>query len=56
MLLIPSSTKLGSEKKITLKFIALRFRSDLVDLIALDRKRSLSYTEDSVSEDRTKMD
>ncbi len=56
MLLIPSSTKLGSETKITLKFIALRFRPDLVDLIALDRKRSLSYTEDSVSEDRTKMD
>ena len=42
-------------EKITLQSIALRFRSDLVDLIELNRKRSLSYTEDSVSEDRTKM-
>ncbi len=39
----------------TSQFIALRFRSYLVDLIELNRKRSLSYTEDSVSEDRTKM-
>ncbi|KAA3599184.1 MAG: hypothetical protein D8M57_07940 [Candidatus Scalindua sp. AMX11] len=29
--------------KITLQSIALRFRSDLVDLIELNRKRSLSY-------------
>ncbi len=42
-------------EKTTLQSIALRFRSDLVDLIELNRKRSLSYTEDSVSEDRTKM-
>ncbi len=42
-------------EKITLQSIALRFRPDLVDLIGLDRKRSLSYTEDSVREDRTKM-
>ncbi len=43
-------------EKITLQSIALRFRLDLVDLIGLDRKRSLSYTEDSDSarEDRTK--
>jgi len=30
------------------------FRSDLVDLIELDRKRSLSYVEDSANEDRSK--
>ncbi len=42
-------------EKITLQSIALRFRSDLVDLIGLDRERSLSYTEDSEREDRTKM-
>ena len=41
-------------EKITLQSIALRFRSDLVDLIELNRKHSLSYTEDTVSEDRTK--
>ena len=39
----------------TLQFIALRFRTDLANLIELDRKRSSSYTEDSVSEDWTKM-
>jgi phosphatidylethanolamine-binding protein (PEBP) family uncharacterized protein len=39
-------------EKTTLQSIALRFRSNLVDL---DRKRSLSYTEDSAREDRTKM-
>ncbi len=49
------SDNLRVREKITLQFIALRFRLDLVDLIELDRKRSLSYTEDSVSEDRTKM-
>ncbi len=44
--------------------MALRFRSDLVELkvlgafcpgIELNRKHSLSYVEDSVNEDRTKM-
>jgi hypothetical protein len=40
--------------KINLPFIALRFRSDLVDLIELNRKRSLSYVEDLENEDRTK--
>ncbi len=39
-------------KKITSLFIVLRFRSYLVDL---NRKSSLSYTEDSVSKDRAKM-
>ncbi len=34
---------------------ALRFRWYLLDLIELNRKSSLSYTEDSVSENRTKM-
>ncbi len=42
-------------EKITLQSIALRLWSDLVDLTGLDRKRSLSYTEDSAREDRTKM-
>ncbi len=42
-------------EKIILQAIALKFRSDLVELIKLNRKRNLSYTEDSVSEDRTKM-
>ncbi len=42
-------------EKITLQSIALRFMPDLVDLIGLDRKRSLSHTEDSAREDRTKM-
>ncbi len=42
-------------EKITLQSIALRFRPDLVDMIGLDRKRSLSYTEDSAREDRAKM-
>ncbi len=42
-------------EKITSQFIVLRFRSYLVDLIELNRRRSLSYTEDLVSEDRTKM-
>ncbi len=35
--------------------MALRFRSDLVDLIELDRKHSQSYVEDSANEDRTNM-
>jgi len=42
-------------EKITFQFIALRFSSDLDYLNELNRKRNLSYTEDSVSEDRTKM-
>ncbi len=42
-------------EKITSLFIALRFRSYLVDLIELNRRRSLSYTEDSVNEARAKM-
>ena len=42
-------------EKITLQFMALRFRSDLVELIELNRKHSLSYVEDSANEDRTKM-
>ncbi len=42
-------------EKITLQSIALRFRSDLIDLIGLDRKRSLSYTEDSARKDRSKV-
>jgi hypothetical protein len=50
-----SRSQLGFEKKITLQAIALRFRLDLVNLIGLDSKRSLSYTEDSAREDRTKM-
>ena len=33
---------------------ALRFRPDLADLIGRNSKRSLSYTEDSVRENRTK--
>ncbi len=39
-------------EKITYQFIVLRFGSYLVEL---NRRRSLSYTEDLVSEDRTKM-
>ncbi len=46
--------RLRVREKITSQFIVLRFRSDLVDLIELNHKRSLSYTEDSASEDRTK--
>ncbi len=42
-------------EKTTLQSITLRFRPDLADLIALDRKRSQSYTEDSVREDRRNM-
>ncbi len=42
-------------KKITLQFIALSFRSDLVEQIELNRKHSLSCVEDSANEDRTKM-
>ncbi len=42
-------------EKITLQSIALGFGSYIVDLIGLDRKRSLSYIEDSAREDRTKM-
>ncbi len=42
-------------EKVTSQFIALRFRSDLADVIELNRKRSLSYTENSVSEYRTKV-
>jgi hypothetical protein len=42
-------------EKITSQFIELRFSSDLDYLNELNRKRNLSYTEDSVSEDRTKM-
>jgi len=42
-------------EKITLLFMALSFRSDLVELIELNRKHSLSYVEDSANEDRTKM-
>jgi len=42
-------------EKITLQFMALRFRLDLVELIELNRKHSLSYVEDSANEDRTKM-
>jgi len=44
-----------AREKITLQFIALRFRSDLVELIELNRKHSLGYVEDSANEDRTKM-
>ncbi len=40
---------------ITFLFIALRFRLYLLDQIELNRKRSQSYTEYSVSEDRVKM-
>ncbi len=39
-------------EKITLQSIALSFRSDFVDLIGLNRKRSLSYTEDSERKER----
>jgi len=46
--------KLRVWEKITLHFIALRFRSDLIDLIEPNRKRILSYVEDSANEDRTK--
>ncbi len=42
-------------KKITLQSLVLSFRSVLVELNELDRKRSLSYVEDSAIEDRTKM-
>ena len=44
-----------AQEKITCYFIALSFGSGLVDLIELDRRRSLSYAEDSASEERTKM-
>ncbi len=50
-----TSNRLGIREKITSLFIALRFRSYLVDLIELNRRRSLSYTEDSVSEARANM-
>jgi len=49
------SPPLRVREKITSQFIALRFSSDLDYLNELNRKRNLSYTEDSVSEDRTKM-
>ncbi len=42
-------------EKITLQSIVLRFGSGLVDLIELNRKRSLSCVEDSANEDQTKM-
>ncbi len=55
MLVQSRRLNLRVSEKITLQSIALRFRSELINLIGLDRKRSLSYTEDSVREDRTKM-
>ncbi|KAA3604236.1 MAG: hypothetical protein D8M57_17715 [Candidatus Scalindua sp. AMX11] len=39
------------QEKVTCCFIALSFRSDLVDLIEQDRRRSLSYSEDTASEE-----
>ncbi len=42
-------------EKITLQSVALRFRSDLVDLNEPNRKPSLSCVEDSAIEERTKM-
>ncbi len=44
-----------AQPKITWYVIALSFRSGLVGLIELSHRRSLSYTEDSASEERTKM-
>jgi hypothetical protein len=49
------ASRVRVREKITSQFIALRFSSDLDYLNELNRKRNLSYTEDSVSEDRTKM-
>ncbi len=46
---------LRAQPKITWYVIALSFRSGLADLIELDHRRSLIYTEDPVSEERTKM-
>ncbi|KAA3606941.1 MAG: hypothetical protein D8M57_17145 [Candidatus Scalindua sp. AMX11] len=43
------------QEKITCCFIALSFRSDLVDLIEQDRRRSLSYSEDTASEEQPKV-
>ncbi len=51
----PYSNDLRVQEKITLQLMALRFRLDLVELIELNRKRSLSYVEDSANEDRTRM-
>ncbi len=57
-------SSLGYERKITLHFIAIRFRSDLVYLKVLGAfcpgiepnwKPSLSCVEDSANEDQTKM-
>ena len=39
-------------EKITLQFMTLRFKSEL---IVLNNKRSLNYGEDSANEERTKM-
>ena len=50
-----NTAHLRVREKITLQFMALSFRSDLVELIELNRKHSLSYVEDSANEDRTKM-
>ncbi|KAA3604785.1 MAG: hypothetical protein D8M57_07525 [Candidatus Scalindua sp. AMX11] len=49
------SLPLRVQEKITCCFIALSFRSDLVDLIEQDRRRSLSYSEDTASEERPKL-
>ncbi len=42
-------------EEIILQSLTLSFRSDSVELIELNRKRSLSYVEDSVIEDRTNL-
>ncbi len=42
-------------EKIALQSIVLRFKSGLVDLIGQEHKYSLSNTEDSAREGRTKM-
>ena len=44
----------GSKKETTLHFIALRFKSDLADLIEPNRKPSLNCAEDSANENLTK--
>ncbi len=49
------AARLRVQEKTTCGFIALSFRSDLVDLIEQDRKCSLSYSEDIASEERPKV-
>ncbi len=47
--------KIRGRKIITFTSLALKFRSDLADLIESNSRRSHVYVEDSAIEDRSKM-